>query len=259
MTTIDWETLNAYVDRELAPADAARVAAAAARDPSIAARVASLAALKAGAAAVAAPDDAPEIPIPPRKPYAVGWRPIAIAASVALLAAAGAATWPQRPHFDADPIVGAVAAERTWLTGAQTDAPAAGVRVAVAAGASDSLPDLSAADLRLAYLAADPAADRPRGLFAGYVGPKGCRLGLWIGPGEEAETLPAARDVGDVMVRSWSADGRAYALMSRGMDARRLDRFAAVVSEIARRGRRVDDGLRLALLDASRTGAACVG
>lgn len=44
---MSWERLNAYVDGELAPADAAAVASAVAQDPGLARRVATLARLKA--------------------------------------------------------------------------------------------------------------------------------------------------------------------------------------------------------------------
>lgn len=260
MTTVDWEMLNAYVDRELAPADAARVAAAAARDPSIAARVASLSALKAGAASVPQPADSPPLPQLLRAKTAIGWRPMAIAASVALLVAAGGATLLQRPRSGADPIAATIAAERAWLTGERTEMPASGgVTVAVAAGASDSLPDLSAAELKLAYLAADPVADARRGLFAGFLGPHGCRLGLWIGRSAGGDAQPTPRDVGDVRVRQWSDEGVAYALMSRGMDPERLDRFAGVIAEIVKGKHQLDDGLQVALQDAASTGAACSG
>jgi anti-sigma factor RsiW len=259
MTTIDWETLNAYVDRELAPADAARVAAAAARDPSIAARVASLSALKAETSALPPPAVAPPFGVSSAAKTQPRWRPIAIAASAALLIGAGALASLQWPAAGADPLAETVTAERPWLTGERAAQPASGVQVAVEAGASDGLPDLSAADLRLAYLSADPTADGRRGLFAGYLGPHGCRLGLWIGRSDATSALRAVQDVGDVRIRGWATGGVAYALMSRGMDPARLDRFAAVIAEIVGREHKLGDDLRVALQDAARTGGACSG
>ena len=259
MTTIDWETLNAYVDRELAPADATRVAAAAARDPSIAARVASLSALKAEMTALPQPEVAPPFALSSPAKTQPRWRSIAVAASVALLVGAGALASLQWRTSGADLLVEIVSAERPWLTGERAAQPASGVRVAVDASASDGLPDLSAADLRLAYLSADPVADGRRGLFAGYLGPHGCRLGLWIGRSDATAASRAVRDVGDVKVRGWAADGVAYALMSRAMDPARLDRFAAVIAEIVGREHNLGDDLRVALRDAARTGGACSG
>ncbi|MFC3692542.1 anti-sigma factor [Chenggangzhangella methanolivorans] len=258
MTTIGWDEINAYVDRELDASASAAVAAAIARDPSLAARVATLSKLKAEAVGLPAPTEAPPFPARPagRRPVA-SWRPLALAASIALLLAAGAGAWLSRAP-GADPLAATVAAERGWLAGATPEASGAGVRVAVETGASSSLPDLSAAELRLAYLAADPVSDGRRGLFAGYVGPHGCRLGLWIGRGA-ARSAPEAVDVGDVRVRRWSADGASYALMSRGMDPLRLDRFAAVIADLASPGRTLDDGLRIALKEASTSGGACTG
>lgn len=258
MTTVGWDEINAYVDRELDASTAASVAAAIARDPSLAARVATISKLKAESISLPVAEGAPAIPVRSRqRRLAASWRPVAMAASIALLFAVGTAAWLLRAS-GADPLATTVAAERDWLSGATPEASGAGVRIAVQTGASDSLPDLSAAELRLAYLAADPVSDGRRGLFAGYVGPHGCRLGLWIGRGTGHST-PAAADVDDVRVRRWSADGASYALMSRGMDTSRLDRFAAVVADLASPGRTLDDGLRVALKEASVTGGACSG
>lgn len=261
MTMMDWEKLNAYVDRELDAVDAAGVAAAIARDPALAARVATIARLKAGAGAIEAPIDFPVMPTRTGGRARPGpkWRPIAIAASIAGLIAIAGAGFLSRASDPIDAVAATAAAERDWLSGGPAETPASGVQVAVETGASDRLPDLSPADLRLAYLAADPKSNGRSGLFAGYVGPHGCRLGLWIGRAPSDGAAPSAREFGDVMVRTWSSDGAAYALMSRGMDATRLDRFALVIAEIVRSDHRMTDDLRLALKDASHAGEACMG
>lgn len=260
MTTISWETLNAYVDRELDAPAAAEVAAAMAIDPSLAARVATISRLKAAASTMPAPEGAPVIPAGGRGARArFGWRKIAAAASIALLVAAGgSAAWLAMAP-DADPVSATIAAERGWLAGVVAEGARAGVRVSVDHSATDSLPDLSSAGLRLAYLATDPGSAAPRGLFAGYLGPNGCRLGLWIGRGSAAPVRPERRDLGDVGVRRWSAGGVDYALISRGMDARRLDGFATAVADLVGRPGGPDDRLRTALKDAAGTGAACIG
>lgn len=257
MKTIGWNELNAYVDRELGAADAAEVAAAIARDPSLAARVATLSRLKAETSATPAPEDVPLFAVPraSRRPRSF-WRPAAIAASIALLAAVGVGAWNMRAPV-ADPIAATVSAERAWLAGEGQAAPASGLQVAVTQAAEGGLPDLSAADLKLVYLATDPAAEGRRGVFAGYLGPRGCRLGLWIGrSGEEG---PAARDLGPVRVRTWSDGPRAYALMSRTVDLDRLTRMSVAVADLIHAGQRPDERLRLALRDAAKAGAPCVG
>ena len=257
MKTIGWNELNAYVDRELGAAEAAEVAAAIARDPSLAARVATLSRLKAEASAEPAPNDAPPLAARRLAPRARSrWTPAAIAASIALVAAVGVGALSLRSPA-ADPVAATVSAERAWLSGAAQAGPASGVQIAVAQAAEGGLPDLSAAELKLVYLATDPVEDGRRGVFAGYVGPRGCRLGLWIGrSGEEG---PASRDLGPVRIRAWTDGPRAYALMSQTVDLDRLTRMSVAVADLIRAGRRSDERLRLALREAAKTGAPCVG
>ena len=260
MKTIGWDELNAYVDRELGAADAAEVAAAIARDPSLAARVATLSRLKAETVASSAPQDVPPLVIERfvrRRPLS-RWKPAAIAASIALIAAVGVGAWSLRAPA-VDPVAATVSAERAWLAGEGQSAAGPGLQVAVASVSEGGLPDLSSADLRLVYLAADPGAEGRRGVFAGYVGPRGCRLGLWIGRTAEGGRAAAGRDLDGVTIRTWSDGGRAFALMSRTVDPDRLTRISAVVADLVRAGPRADDRLRVALREAAKSGAPCVG
>lgn len=263
MTTIGWDDINAYVDRELDAAACARIAAAIAGDPSLAARVASLSRLKAMTTAIQPPHDAPPIPqggtlgTAARRPL---WQPLAIAASIALLIAAGSATWLGRGS-SVDPVATAASIERVWLSGTTVDAPetqGAQLRLALANGLDERLPELSGADLRLVYLALDPA-DADRGAFAGYVGPRGCRVGLWLGRGDGTEYPPNQRDLGPTKIRVWSDGARAFAVMSQGMDGDRLSRVASLVADLMRNEPRFDEQHRTGLAVAARSSVPCLG
>ncbi|ADH90541.1 putative transmembrane anti-sigma factor [Ancylobacter novellus DSM 506] len=255
---ISWEVLNAYVDEELSPHAAAEVAAAVARDPATAARVATLARLRSTVRALPAGEDAPP-PLLPGRARAFSRRPMALAASVgALLVLAGALVW----HLDAfapkEPLLGeAIAAHRQWLS--QTPpAPGGRIPVNLSSHQAEGLPNLSMALLQLSYISVDPAMRDGGGLLAGYRGPHGCRLGLWIGPhsGRWSAT-PSRSDRDGLHIRAWSSDRADYALLSRGMDPERLDWLADIVAHMTLRGPGAEDERIAALRAIPGIGQPC--
>ena len=253
--TMTWEELNAYVDRELGFDACARVASAIARDPILAARVASLTSLRAATKHSGGPVEPPVFRLPPRL-RAASWRPVAMAASLALaFAAGGTAFWlaagTMQPHTT---DVADVA--RQFLSRPVPPANDQALMVR-SENVSASLPDLSAAGLRLVYLSTSFPA-RPHILLAGYVGTHGCRLVLRLESRHDPAVPTSARaDAADISVRAWTFDGSDYEMLSLGMDQRRLDRFAEIVERLVAQGHDATEDQKIALRDAGQSGAGC--
>ncbi len=228
---ISWESLNAYVDGELAPADAAAVALAAARDPAIAARIASLAKLRSVVRALpqeqAPPLVLPSVFMPQRRAAAlVAW---AACLMMAAVLAAGVNWLTGRDVAAGEGLAAAVLAQREWLASSKP-----GPRLHVNLIADDhGLLDLSAASLRLAYLSLDPVGAKGGGVLAGYIGPNGCRLGFWMGRKRPARTRsPHRADREGLKISTWISNEREYALISLDLDSGRLDEIAEIVASL---------------------------
>ncbi|WP_336810067.1 anti-sigma factor [Bosea sp. MMO-172] len=255
---LSWTTLNAYVDGELEPDQAAKVAAALAHDREAAAQVATLTKLRATVKAAAPVPVAPPFVLPQARSRVARWLPWAVAACLALLAGAASLGLGDR-QTPGSSLSAAVAAHQLWLAQASPgEAPRLGVELAGAdAGA---LPDLTLAALRLVHLSLDPAGRRGGGMLAGYVGPNGCRVGLWIAPVEAALPLqPAVQDRDGLLVRAWRGERASYALLGRGIDPARLDGIAALVARITRDEPGIPREQVAALAEARSVGPACLG
>ncbi|MBL8571119.1 MAG: anti-sigma factor [Phreatobacter sp.] len=232
--TISWEMLNAYVDGELEPAAAAQVAAAIAHDTALAARAATLSRLRAASRRIGPAEAAPPfMALPTGMPRFRG--ALAIAATLLVVVALGG-LWmgsmrPAAVHEAA--LADAVAAHHQWL---QHDVPGPHDSPVLAAAGlrTEGLPDLSAAAMRLVYVALDPR-NRTGGVLAGYVGPNGCRVGIWIGPpmaGIPDRAVMA--DGADLSIRAWSDGRTGYAVMARGIAPARLEQLTALVTRAVR-------------------------
>lgn len=249
--TITWESLNAYVDGELSPDAAARVAASIAADRTLAARVATLTRLRAATRRLAAPARVE------RKRLRLNWRPVALAASLAAVLAVGGLSWSLRTTPGSE-VHAAVTANEAWLAAGRHPGPIEVMKTAAVSSALGALPDLSAAGLQLVYLASQPFGVG-EATFAGYKGSHGCHLGLWTAPAGEAavsSALDAAGQAG-LAVRQWIAGGARYVLVGHGMDAQRFDRMADVVQQLVVQGQDATPRQRLALEAAGHTGASC--
>jgi len=154
------ERLNGLLDGELSPAEASDTARALRDDPSLTARLAALAQLRAVTMTIDAGLPAPDMPVRAAQPP--WWRAGFLAGGACIALSAVASVLILLPAREPQ----ALAVHRRFLAAA-----------AEAPGAAPGLPDLSAAGLRLAWI--EPTGG---GTYAGYIGPRGCRLGLWIGP-----------------------------------------------------------------------------
>ena len=261
--TMSWDLLNAYVDGELEPDQAAEVAAAIAADRETAAKVATLTHLRATMRSISPQEEAPAFALPPQtrpqpRPRPRPWLPVA----AALLIACGlGVAWfgLYRTGPAASPLTAAVAAHRLWLS--QVPAvQAQRLGVELAGADVDALPDLSLASLRLVHLSLDPSVRRGGGVLAGYVGPNGCRVGLWIAPADDSlPGRPAAQDREGFAIRAWRGHHASYALIGQGIDPARLDGIAALVARLTEDERSIPREQIAALAEARSLRPACVG
>lgn len=231
---MSWEQLNAYVDGELAPADAAAVASAVAGDPALAARIATLAKLRAAVTGL------PRETAPPfvtsfrrRSVTAAARRLAALAAAVMVVAGLGSAVWFASGSSPAD-LSAALAANRPWLAGREAPATAA-VSVELSGARSSALPDLSAASLRLVRLDMLPDTAKSGEVFAGYEGPNGCRVGLWLSRQAPTNAVePVRSEKNGISIRAWRSGDLGYAMVGVGLDEARLDLIAALAAKSLR-------------------------
>ncbi len=255
-----WETLNAYVDGELPAAEAAAVARALAENGSLAGRVATLARLKATVEdSVEAVDIA--LPAPRRR----AWRPAALAASLALALAIGAALY-LAPWGGADHpalLAEAQTVHEAWA-GTDETAPApigAGIVLAALhnAGPGAYLPDLTAARLSLARIepVTLPSQDGPA-LHIGYRGTRGCRVSLLVVAGGAALPVAFTRyDDGPARSYAWRTGTHGYLLTATGMDEARLALIARTVHRASLEHSPFDGETRSALAESRERSVPC--
>lgn len=256
--TISWDLLNAYVDGELEPGQAAEVAGAIAADREMAAKVATLTHLRATMRALSPQEEAPAFVLPETRARPRPW--LHVAAALLIACGLGVAWFGlYRTDPAESPLTAAVAAHRLWLAqGPAGQAPRLGVELA---GVDvDALPDLSLASLRLVHLSLDPSARRGGGVLAGYVGPNGCRVGLWIAPIDDSlPARPTVQDRDGFAIRAWHGHHASYALIGQGIDPARLDGIAALVARLTEDERSIPREQIAALAEARSLRPPCVG
>ncbi|TPE50946.1 hypothetical protein [Amaricoccus solimangrovi] len=261
---VSMEELSAYVDGELAPGQAARIARIAASDPETARRVAILRSLRAGVAAIG--EETARVDVEAIRGRMVRrrnarWLGAATAAAAVLALGLGLAGWqsmtPASPERGA--AAGGVVSGDVARMVAAHDAWVAGAAPPAAAPPPDRLSALiGATGLRLVRSGRLPLADGRAAGQTDYLGAHGCRLSLFRA--EDAAPRPARERLvveieGDLRLASWSA-GRDYHLVSRGMD---VPRFATIASALMAATRREggDEGEPLALLSGAHR--PCLG
>ena len=259
----DWTVLNAYVDGELSPTEAAEVAKAVAEDRTLAAAAATLTRLKA---AVQDSYPVPEIAVP--EPPARRAPRVALAACMVVLLALGvAALWIPFGKDAAPPpwLDTAWTAHTIWAEEhtAQSAAGEPGAGQVLAAfsrlGPKAYLPDLTAAKLTLSRLApALLAGPDLEAMHLGYTGTRGCRVSLFILAGGVG--LPHVfSQFGDGPRQSyaWRSASHGYLLMADGMDRARLDLIARTLHEATRVHTPLDPEARTALSASRESSPPC--
>lgn len=254
---VDWETLNAYVDGELPPDEAAAIAEAVVRDRMLARRVAAISALKA-----AIHDSAPPYPgpaeLPPRRPRLMRQR-LAAAAAVLVLALLGTTAWLAELHRDPQGITLAERVHQQWLAARAkglNDQAGAVLQARLDALRLAYVPDLTQVGLVFDSVRQIGAG---RGLHVGYRGPRGCVVSLVVleGAGDRDIPLtPLSRDGHTAW--SWTTGGASFYLLAPAMDPVRLTRTAEVVQRVTRARLPLDSEAILALARSRNGTAPCL-
>ncbi len=249
------ETLNAYVDRELPPAAAARIARRAAREPGLAAQIATLQELRAGVAAIA-----PEtVPLRPERSPGRLWgaRAGLAAALAALTITLAAGLWQAGPEraapADTAPLARLVAEYDAW----HDTRPARALPRDIASPRMTAL--MEATGLALVHEDRIALADGTELRHSGFLGERDCRISLFEMPrtasGFDQPAL-ALHGPASLMQASWTSARTRHILIARDMDKVRFATIADTLRE-ATRSFDGDDAALIARLDAARQ--RCVG
>lgn len=249
------ETLNAYVDRELPPAEAARVARTAAMDPQIARQIATLHELRAGVAAMT-PDSVvftADRSAPPERRARAG-----LAAALAALVLTFGAGWWSAPERAAPPAATAPLA----LMVAEYDAWHEG-DVAPVLPRDIASPRMTAlmeeTGLELVLEDRLEFADGSELRHAGFLGKRDCRISLFemardaAGSAHPAFALHAPANI---LQASWDSAETRHVLIARDMDRVRFATIAEALRE-ATVSQDADDEALVAKLSSARQ--SCTG
>jgi hypothetical protein len=242
MTTAppDWKMLNAYVDGELSPQDAAAVAKAAGRDPAIADQISLLYHLKGGinAAAPAVPGDLASLMPPERRRPGKGW----VAAAVAVVVLLGlSALWAQRTNLplqarNDELLASARALHDQWLqtdTARSDDMTPAVLDALTRFGRLPVVPDLESTGLSIGQVAVFDEA-QGRMLQIGYRGHHGCHLSLFVVDDGELSNFVIGDRATLERSHAWQVGDLGYLLLAQGMDRDRFDLIADKVEHATR-------------------------
>lgn len=261
-----WEKLNAYVDGELSPPEAADMAAAAAHDPQLAQAIATLTRLKAATHSdlVGKSKDAPSLQAksPGRVRRASGWKwPFALAASLVIAVLVGTAVWRELPPPENSRVWITAAQEQhqEWLASATEVTHESRSALYDASGAQDLpleisingvtgyAPDLSPTGMRITRFSSFPS-ENGEGFFVGYRGENGCQLSLTIGPAPDAldNALSVTWDGDKRATAHWRVGETAYAAVAHKMDHRRFEKLTAYLEQVTREAGPQQEVLRTA-------------
>jgi anti-sigma factor RsiW len=254
-----WAALNAYVDGELPPAEAAVIAEAIARDRALAEQAALLTSLKAAVGECHETVDAKRA----LARYHRGRRRLAWAA--AFLIGAFLASFFVMVDFQ-DPtgasLLAARAVHEQWVkTGPGIPSPSAGERLKTSLTDLDLaayVPDLSAAKLRFAHLRQVPMATG-KGLHIGYLGSHGCMVSLVVAPdaGDLEETL-VLYDSARGPTYGWRVGDYGYFLMGDKMAPARLSVIAEILLMATRERAVIGEPMLLALRRSREANPPCM-
>ncbi|AEG05559.1 anti-sigma factor family protein [Sinorhizobium meliloti] len=222
------DILSAYVDGELEPEEASRVARLIASDEAVARRAAKLSEMKAAVAGMA-----PEIVVVtvPRPRPASRWM-LSFAAGACASLLVFAVAWfglarapvgvPAGLPGDAA-VRDAVLEHAAWVGGSFTPP-----MLPASAPADVFVPAMNAAGLTPVF-ARETSVNGEAALHTGYVGSSGCRLSLFrIARPDVEHGFDMSSDDG-LLHASWSGDAASFLLVARGMDEARFALLAGAL------------------------------
>ena len=258
---IAWKALNAYVDGELSPGDAAEVARAVVEDAALAQRVAYLTSLKAAVSELQLCDSpAIDLSASGRRLGRLSW-----VASVAIFSLLGvllsSLVFVGEQMIPSDQIVYAEAAHGEWQASSlqASDSDQSG-RLKVTLDMLElnvHIPDLS--KVRLTYDGIKTVAmGTDEGLHIGYRGPHGCMVSLiaFKNPKDLTSDIRAfERD--DRTVYGWRARNTGFYLLAFRMDPHRLTEIARVVHRLMQTHSVLDSQSVLTLKQAKAASKPC--
>ncbi len=260
--TPDWIALNAFVDGELSPQDAAPVAHAIEADAALAEQFALLHQLKGGIAHALPPAPADLLAAPATGPGA--WRRgigLVAACAVAASLAATILFWPEPSGLTVrDAFVASTRDYHARWISADTTGPAVPTPAVLDAltnfGRLPVLPDLEPSGLLIALAEVHDFAGN-RVLQVGYRGYHGCHLSLFVWSGAPLRPGPLTRH--DPLERShaWQAGDLSYLLLALGMAPSRFELIAEKVEDATRGYRPLDEHEREQLAANRRQSARC--
>lgn len=231
------ETLNAYVDGELSPDEAAELARHAARDQDLASRIAALHRLKAVVAGIAPPVTPP--PISRRSTLVARWHlRLALAACLILVAGATALWWSPASAPSEE-----IALHDAWAASGKQQAVEAPLWLTTV---------IEASGLRLVRRAVLSSDGTNKSVHYAFVGTNQCRLSLFEMPAPRSlDSTLTLLVQGDLRSARWQAGDHAYQVIARNMDGARFAAIVAALNE-ATNTRSVPANEQIALLRAAR-------
>ncbi|MCV9939105.1 hypothetical protein OIU35_22375 [Boseaceae bacterium BT-24-1] len=242
----DWETLNAFADGELAPAEQRAMAERLADSPETAERLRGIIRLKQELQALPA-GDVPPLPTLSASPRSY-WRQAA-AIAVAIVIAAAVALAPMLLLRDSSGtfLAASLAAHEQFAT----SAPSQPIATVAPAAALPVTSELSRLGLEPIWQATSATGQ----IRIGFVGARGCRLSLHVSPQAEPALAP---DQVVPTLAGWNAGGRGYLLIATGMPTARFEMIAGFIKALTSEPADRVEPLRTALQSDWRSAQPCL-
>jgi len=242
----DWETLNAFADGELAPAEQRVLAERLATSPETAERLRGIVRLKQELQGLPADGATPPLPVrsgPPRP----RWQRVAAIAAALVIATAVAFT-PVLLRRDASGsfVTVSLAAHEQFAS-----APAQPAVAIAPAAASPVTNELARLGLQPIWQATSASGQ----VRIGFVGARGCRLSLHVSPHDEPALAPTPANAA---LSGWNAGGRGYLLIATEMPQARFEMIAGFIKALTSEPADKVEPLRTALQSEWRSAQPCL-
>jgi len=238
------ETINAYVDGELAPHEAARVAEEIATDPQLAAMVAKLHAMKSTVSVAFNTQEV--IAIAQRKPL-VAQSVVGAVAACLLVAVIGGGIWYSVAQRSSNKVVAAAMLQHdNWVAEYQV---ASSPLIKASALVT---PDLTPAGLTLAGVQKNIKLGLTSAQRYAYVGSRGCKLSLFVSSQNNAFEGLGNLARPDALIVKWAVANRSFLLVSRKMNPQRFKTIAKALEAATAREVALDEPMRYALMQSRK-------